>query len=128
MKRTVSLNSLLNNGQFAVRAPAPTPDSELENVLRASVAREENRKMAHEDLYEAIEKRRSELLEDLARARNTRDEINTTIKRCQDALDNLPVPRMRRKSPGRKLADAVVTEIPFEATIAGEMAAKEAAR
>jgi hypothetical protein len=76
--------------------PAATQPDQLENVLRASVAREETRKMAHEDLYEAIEKRRSELLEDLARARKTRDEISANIKLAQDALDALPVPKTRR--------------------------------
>lgn len=106
----MSIHELLNNGSFAVRGgpgwvsgvtaqglrPAPTQPDKLEDQLRASVAREEKCKMAHEDLYSAIEKRRSELLEELERARATRDEINATIKLCQDALDALPVPRTRR--------------------------------
>lgn len=105
----MSIHNLLDNGQFAVRETAHTPrvtlaDIEreyvknlpLEDQLRASVAREEKRKMAHEDLYEAIEKRRSELLEDLALARKTREEISATIKLAQDALDALPVPKTRR--------------------------------
>lgn len=76
-------------------APPATPPEKLEDVLRASVAREENRKMAHEDLYAAIEKRRTELLEDLLRHREKRTEVNELIRRCQDALDMLPVPKRR---------------------------------
>lgn len=97
----------------------------LEDQLRASVAREEKRKMAHEDLYEAIEKRRSELLEDLARARKTREEISATIKLAQDALDALPVPKTRRKATGRKLADAVVAEGAELEFVVGDTRARE---
>lgn len=123
----MSIHNLLNDGQFAVRpmskaeleqrergratinqivneyneaaARVGAQSLSLEDQLRASVAREEKRKMAHEDLYTAIEKRRSELLEDLARARKTREEISATIKAAQDALDALdalPVPKTRR--------------------------------
>lgn len=62
--------------------------------------------MAHEDLYSAIEKRRSELLEDLTRMRSERDayvaNVNAKIKMAQDALDTLPVPRPRKQFKGRK--------------------------
>ena len=57
--------------------------------------------MAHEDLYEQIEKRRSELLEDLERMRSERDEytktVNAKIRAAEDALDALPVPKTRYK-------------------------------
>ena len=70
----------------------------LEDKLKLSVAENDARKaraMAHEDLYEQIEKRRSELLEELAFARREREALNGRIKECQDALDALPVPKTR---------------------------------
>jgi chromosome segregation ATPase len=85
----------------------------LEEKLRLSVAENDARKerpMAHEDLYEQIEKRRVEVLEELASARATREELNANIKKLQDALDALPVPKTRRspKKPAEASAKAGV--------------------
>lgn len=80
--------------EFAA-AGGDVPD-DLEDKLRASVALNDRKRMAHEDLYEQIEKRREELLERVATMRAQREELNAHIKGCQDALDALPVPKVRR--------------------------------
>ena len=70
----------------------------LEDKLKLSVAMNDARKarqVQHEDLYAAIEKRRSELLESLHTMRGQREELNGRIKDAQDALDALPVPKTR---------------------------------
>lgn len=131
----MSIHNLLNNGSFAVRAGVTANSGRvsiadvvneyneaaaregaqslcLEDQLRASVAREEKRKMAHEDLYEAIEKRRSELLEDLAAKRVKREGLNAEIKAAQDALDMLPVPKTRRSKKAAQVAEVEIVNEP----------------
>lgn len=83
----------------------------LSDQLRASIVREREKRMAHEDLYNAIEKRRSELQEDLTRMRAERDayvaDVNAKIKHAQDALDDLPVPKTRRSKKAPQPSESV---------------------
>ena len=114
----MSIHDLLNNGQFAARAPLADIVKEferargaplsLEDKLKLSVAENDARKakqVQHEDLYAAIEKRRSELLESLHTMRGQREELNGRIKDAQDALDALPVPKTRRAKKPRELPE-----------------------
>lgn len=62
------------------------------------------------DLFDLIEKRRTELEMSLAAAIEKRDAANEAVKSIRAQLDDLPVRKVRRakKSAGAKLADKVV--------------------
>ena len=82
--------------EFAA-AGGDVPD-DLEDKLRASIALNDRKRMAHEDLYEKIEETRSKLLKTIDAASERIDADRKIVAEAREALRALPRPPIQRAS------------------------------